>query len=227
MVRWQPGAPDRLVEAALELYAERGFDRTTVDEIAERAGVTQRTFFRHFADKREVLFHGSSALLEVLERTIADLPGTPSAVTSAAEAFARAAAVVDERPPGFARRRAAVVAATTALQERELLKLAAMTATVQDALVRHGHDRATAELAAELGTTAFRVGFRRWAEDASASSLVAAVHHAFASLRAAAAGGEVREPRADGSGVPDGALAAHRGDFTRPGSAQPAYRRRT
>jgi AcrR family transcriptional regulator len=187
MVRWQPGAPDRLVEAALDLYAERGFDRTTVDEIAERAGVTQRTFFRHFADKREVLFHGSSQLLEALERTVADLPGSPSAVTAAEEAFARAAAAVDERPPGFLRRRATVIATTTALQERELLKLAAMTAAVEHALVRRGHDPAAAELAAELGTAAFRVGFRRWVEDDSAGSLVAVVRHTSASLRTAAA----------------------------------------
>src|SRR3954447_21640391 len=114
MGRWEPGARGRLARVALELYAERGFEQTTVEDIAERAGVTQRTFFRHFTDKREVLFHGSSELLEVLERTVADLPEASSAVAAAEEAFARAAAVVDGRPPGFPRRRAAVVAATAA-----------------------------------------------------------------------------------------------------------------
>ena len=62
MGRWEPDARGRLVKAAMELYGERGFEQTTVAEIAERAGLTERTFFRHFADKREVLFAGAGAL---------------------------------------------------------------------------------------------------------------------------------------------------------------------
>ncbi|WP_019136154.1 TetR family transcriptional regulator [Cellulomonas massiliensis] len=187
MVRWEPGARDRLVAAALDLYAERGFEQTTVDDIAERAGVTQRTFFRHFTDKREVLFDGSSELLAVLERTIAELPDVASPAGAAAEAFAQAAAALDERPPGFPRRRAAVIAQNAALQERELLKLATMSAAVRDALGRRGVEPAVADLAAELGTTAFRVGFQQWIDDERPGSLVPLVRGAFAALRSVAA----------------------------------------
>lgn len=187
MVRWEPGARERLVAAALDLYTERGFEQTTVDDIAERAGVTQRTFFRHFADKREVLFDGSTDLLDALARTIDELPDVSSCTRAAEEAFARAAAVLDDRPTEFPRRRAVVVAHTVALQERELLKLATMTATARDALTRRGADRVVAELAAELGTTAFRIGFQRWIEDDDPGSLVDAVAEAFALLRKVAA----------------------------------------
>jgi len=189
MVRWEPGARGRLTQAALDLYAEKGFEQTTVDDIAERAGVTQRTFFRHFADKREVLFDGSSALLDALRRTIAELPDVSSPAAAAEEAFAQAAAELDERPEGFVRRRAAVIAATPALQERELLKLTTMTATVRDALVERGVPALAAELAGELGTTAFRVGFARWAERDGTGSVVPLVRESFAALRGLAAGG--------------------------------------
>src|ERR1700710_2662274 len=68
MTRWEPGAAERLAGAALELYAGKGFEETTVAEIAQAAGLTERTFFRYFPDKREVLFAGS----ELLEQAFAD-----------------------------------------------------------------------------------------------------------------------------------------------------------
>src|ERR1051325_2337689 len=90
MVRWEPGAAGRLREAAMELYVERGFEQPTVAEIAQRAGVTARTFFRHFADKREVLFAGSLELQESLAQAVADAPEAPPmrAVSAALEAAA-------------------------------------------------------------------------------------------------------------------------------------------
>ena len=74
MGRWQPNARGRLEQAALELYVERGFEQTTVEEIARRAGLTERTFFRHFADKREVLFAGAASLQDLLVRSVASAP---------------------------------------------------------------------------------------------------------------------------------------------------------
>src|ERR1700742_5176667 len=74
MGRWAPGAKGRLEEAAMELFDERGFEDTTVADIAERAGLTKRTFFRYFGDKREVLFSGSAQLQAKFVEAIAAAP---------------------------------------------------------------------------------------------------------------------------------------------------------
>src|SRR6187397_786262 len=121
MARWEPDSRGRLRQAALDLYGERGFEHTTVAEIAERAGVTERTFFRHFADKREVLFDGSGLLQQRLVDAIADAPAGLAPIDVVGHAFADAAALLEERRD-HARARAGVIAANPALQERELLK---------------------------------------------------------------------------------------------------------
>lgn len=162
MGRWAPGARGRLLEAALELYEERGFERTTTAEIAERAGVTERTFFRHFADKREVLFDGSARLEEALVESVASAPPGTAPLDAVGDAFASLGEVFEERRP-FAVRRAVVVAATPRLQERELLKLAGMRDAVAAALRERGVTEPAASMVAEAGVAAFRVGFEAWA----------------------------------------------------------------
>ena len=97
MGRWEPDARGRLEQAALELYGERGFEQTTVAEIAERAGLTERTFFRHFADKREVLFGGAGVLEELLVSTVADAPESAAPIDAVAAALEAAGAVLQER----------------------------------------------------------------------------------------------------------------------------------
>src|SRR6516225_9018777 len=97
MSRWEPGARGRLEQAAMELFLERGFEQTTVTEIAGRAGLTQRTFFRHFADKREVLFGGSGALQELLVSTLASAPESAAPIDAVAAALEAAAAGLQER----------------------------------------------------------------------------------------------------------------------------------
>src|SRR6266480_4879862 len=87
MGRWEPNARGRLERAALELYCELGYEQTTVAEIARRAGLTERTFFRHFADKREVLFAGSSSLLEALMNAVAAAPAEASPMDAAVAAL--------------------------------------------------------------------------------------------------------------------------------------------
>src|SRR5580698_8580520 len=121
MGRWEPDARGRLGEAALELYEERGFDDTTVAEIAERAGLTERTFFRHYADKREVLFGGAEQLKELLVTTVAAAPAELSPLDAVVHAFEAAATMMQERPD-FARRRAAVISSNQELRARELAK---------------------------------------------------------------------------------------------------------
>src|SRR5712692_10389404 len=97
MVRWQPNARGRLEQAALKLYIERGFDQTTVAEIATQAGLTERTFFRHFADKREVLFWGAGALQELVVSTVASAPDSAAPIDAVAAALEAAGAVLQER----------------------------------------------------------------------------------------------------------------------------------
>jgi AcrR family transcriptional regulator len=189
MARWTPGAAARLTDAALDLYAEQGFERTTVADIAARAGVTERTFFRHFADKREVLFAGSGALRQGLVGALAVHPGpTAAPVTAAVDAVVEATAELAGRRP-FARRRAAVLAASAPLMERELLKMADLTTATTDALRARGVADRTAALAAETAITAFRLGFEAWIADGEERALGACIHAALADLRTALAQG--------------------------------------
>src|SRR5580692_8147260 len=116
MARWEPDAAGRLVEAAMQLYRERGFDRTTVAEIAARAGLTERTFFRYFADKREVLFSGAGTLQDLLVGAVLSAPDSASPIHAVATALEAAGALLQERRD-FARQRQIVIAANTELRE--------------------------------------------------------------------------------------------------------------
>src|SRR5579862_3953814 len=125
MGRWEPNARGRLEQAALALYGERGFEHTTVAEIAARAGLTERTFFRYFTDKREVLFWGAGTLREVLVIAVAAAPASAAPIDAVADALEAAGALLQERRDS-ARQRQAVIAASTELRERELIKLASL-----------------------------------------------------------------------------------------------------
>src|SRR5579863_1790104 len=193
MTRWEPNARGRLELAALELYSERGYDQTTVAEIAKRAGLTERTFFRHFADKREVLFYGAGMLQDWLVAGIEDAPaGRPpiDAVGASLEAVARS---LEERRD-LARQRLAIVTATPELQERELIKLANLSAALAEALRRRGVPDPGASLAAEAGVAVFRVAFQRWAGQAAGpgdlggQTLAQLIRDSLAELKSIAAG---------------------------------------
>jgi AcrR family transcriptional regulator len=168
MGRWEPNARGRLEQAALDLYLERGFEQVTVAEIARRAGLSERTFFRHFADKREVLFSGASELQDVLVTAVAQAP--PAPLDAMASALAAAGTMLQERRD-FARRRQAVITANAALQERELIKLASLGTALAEALRRRGVPDPAASLAAETGIAVFKVAFEQWvsSEDAATS----------------------------------------------------------
>ncbi|GAA3621325.1 TetR family transcriptional regulator [Nonomuraea rosea] len=163
MGRWEPGARERLREAALELFMERGFEQTMVADIAQRAGVTARTFFRYFADKREVLFDGSADLAKQVQDVVETMPPTASAldvVAAVLDAVAQLAG--DDRDR--ARARQAVITANTDLRERELIKQTALTAALTDALRQRGIGNIEASLAAETGSAVFRVAFSQWSD---------------------------------------------------------------
>ena len=186
--RWQPDARDRFRQAAVELFDEQGFEDTTVAEIAERAGLTKRTFFRHYADKREVLFEGSAALQERMVVAVVGAPAGASTLDAVAEAV-QAAATSFQGDREAVRRRHAVVTATAELQERELVKLATLSAALADALRGRGAAEPAASLAAESGTTVFRLAVSAWATEADPLPLTAIVDELFTALRTVAAQG--------------------------------------
>ncbi|WP_328604417.1 TetR/AcrR family transcriptional regulator [Amycolatopsis sp. NBC_00345] len=166
MARWLPDAPGRLAVAALELFAERGYEDTTVIEIAERAGLTKSTFFRHFPDKREVLF-GGNAVAGLLAEGIAAAPAeaTPlEAVAHAMDALGREVFTAARRE--FTARRRAVIAVNPELQEREALKGLGLTTAMIEALKRRGVPDLTSRAAAELGGLASKIAFDRWLDTA-------------------------------------------------------------
>jgi AcrR family transcriptional regulator len=183
MGRWAPGAGGRLQQAAYELFAERGYEQTTVADIAARAGLTERTFFRHYTDKREVFFAGQDGLVDLVVGAITDGPPLEAVV----RAFEGATAFFVDRRAG-ARVRQEVVDAHPELQERELAKLARIAAGVAAALRERGVAEPAATLAAEAGTTIFRVGIGRWLADDADRELDEVLRETFAELRAVAAG---------------------------------------
>ena len=182
MGRWEPDARGRLAKAAMELYAERGFEQTTVAEIAARAGLTERTFFRHFADKREVLFYGMEILRELLTRAIADAPASATPLEAVREALEAAGAMLQENPDRV-RLRDAIVSANPDLQERELIKLAALAAALAGALRDRGVPEPAASLAAETGIAVFKVAFARWISDHGQPDLPGILRESMADLR--------------------------------------------
>ena len=187
MARWEPDSRGRLEQAALALYGERGFENTTVAEIAERAGLTERTFFRHFADKREVLFGGADMLQELLVSTVAGAPEATAPIDAVVAAIEAAGTVLQERR-AYARQRQAVIAANAELRERELIKLATLAAALADALRRRGVREPAASLTAEAGIAVFRVAFERWVHEPNRSDLPRLVRESLDELRAVTAG---------------------------------------
>ncbi|WP_433454973.1 TetR/AcrR family transcriptional regulator [Streptomyces sp. CA-142005] len=187
MGRWEPDARGRLAKAALELYAEYGYEQTTVAEIAKRAGLTERTFFRHYADKREVLFSGAGELEELIVRTVADAPESAvplDALSAGLDAVAEA--FTDRRE--FARRRHAVITANPELQERELIKLASMAAALAASLRGRGIAEPTASLAAEAGVAVFKVAFERWIAPGEERPMRQLIRESLAELKAVTSG---------------------------------------
>jgi AcrR family transcriptional regulator len=187
MSRWEPNARGRLEQAALELYRERGFDQTTVAEIAERAGLSERTFFRYFTDKREVLFWGQGALQEIYVSTIAGAPDSAAPIEAVAAALEAAAPVFHGRRE-LARQRQAVIAANPGLQERELLKRASLASAMADALRQRGVTEPAASLAAEAGVIAFKTAYARWVGDPDEQDLPTLIRESFDQLKVLAAG---------------------------------------
>lgn len=188
MARWEPGARERLVLAAVDLFNEHGYDATTVAQIADRAGVTRSTFFRHFSDKREVLVAGQETLSRLMAEGIveASADATPLGMVSAG--LERAAGEMGPMNRELGPRLSAAIAASTELQERDALKSVGLAAAMTDALITRGVADATARVAAELGVLAFKQGYAKWTEGEKddGAPLVPFVLEALSELRSAA-----------------------------------------
>lgn len=163
MPRWEQGSEDRLKKAAIELFAELGFEQTSVVEIARRAGVTTRTFFRYFADKREVLFTGSDDLRAALVEQILQAPDLAEPL----QAVMRLLAAFNWECMGsrdFQRHRQAVIAANPELLERDLIKHHQIAGGISNALRQRGVDAESAQLAARVGVQIFFTAYEHWLE---------------------------------------------------------------
>jgi AcrR family transcriptional regulator len=189
MGRWEPDSKGRLQEAALALYLEQGFDQTTAAQIADQAGLTERTFFRHFADKREVLFAGSAYLEERIVTAVAAAPASAGALEAVGFGLQAGAAFFGEFRRDLALQRQVVIATNPELRERELAKLADWANAIATVLRDRGVAEPQATLAAETGMTVLRVGLQRWASEEDDQELTDIMRDAMEDVRALAAGG--------------------------------------
>lgn len=180
MPRWEPGARERLVVAAVDLFTEQGYDATTVAQIAERAGVTKSTFFRHFSDKREVLVAGQETLSRLLAEGIAEAPADATPLEAVAAGLERVSGAMGPMNRSLAPRLTAAVAASAELQERDALKSVGLASAMTTALLARGVPDPIAHLAGELGVLAFKQGFARWSDDRGADHDLA--HYTLAAL---------------------------------------------
>lgn len=189
MSRWEPNARERLVRAALDLFTEQGYDATTVSQIAERAGgLTKTTFFRHFSDKREVLFAaGQEAHGRLAADAVAAAPDSATPLQAVAAGLDAVTALFTEDRREFSARLRAVVAANGELRERAVFKRAALAGAMTEALRERGVPDPAAGLAAELGADAFYRAFDRWADRDDRHALTDLARRELGELRAALA----------------------------------------
>ena len=193
MARWESGAPERLARAALELFATRGFEQTTAADIAAAVGLTERTFFRHFADKREVLFAGRDSFEGMFLDVVAAAPPDEGPMTVLAAAVRHASTMFDAGRRAHSRTRQAVIEANPSLQERERHKLAGLADALAAAVRARGIADPAATLAAEAGVTVFRTAFATWVRAGETRSFEDIADELFGELRAVVGGGRPAE----------------------------------
>jgi AcrR family transcriptional regulator len=199
MARWEPNANGRLTDAAMELFAERGYGQTTVGDIAARAGLTERTFFNYFTDKREVLFAGSEHFVRQIVEAVRAAPKSSPPLDVVLSACESTSDFFEERR-AFARKRNALIAAHPELQERELIKMMSLAASITETLRQRGTSTAAASLAGEAGLAIFRVGFEQWARDPKDRSLTFHLRAARRQLEAVVGGAKGRARKSISNG---------------------------
>ncbi|HEX3492472.1 MAG TPA: TetR family transcriptional regulator [Streptosporangiaceae bacterium] len=187
MPRWDPRAKDRLRDAALELFLERGYENVTVAQITERAGLTRRTFSRYFADKRDVLFAGSGQLLPALADAVRQADGALSPFEAVLTALTDVGQVLTGRVPHAAQRRA-VIRSRPELQERERTKFAAVADALAGALQDRGATESGSRMLGQVGSAVFQAAFERWTDQPGQAGFPVFVREAAAELAASLEG---------------------------------------
>jgi len=188
VARWEPNTRERLVRAAVDLFADQGYDATTVSQIAERAGgLSKMTFFRHFPDKREVLFAGQETMSQRLADEIAAAPDAATPLQAVAAGLDAITAWHTNDQRGYAARLRSVIRANGELRERAAAKRYALTDAVAAALAKRGVPALTAGVAADVGIGAYYRAFERWADSAGEQTLNEATRRALEEARAAMA----------------------------------------
>ncbi|MDM7890606.1 TetR/AcrR family transcriptional regulator [Curtobacterium caseinilyticum] len=182
MVRWQPGTRERLQATALQLFTEHGYDETTVAEIAAAADVTERTFFRHFVDKREVLFAGQDDFVGMFTGPVTDAPAGTPPFTLVRRALDSAAGFFPDDRRAWSRSRQRVIDGVPALGERELGKLANLKVHLGTSLRTHGIGEPAATIAAETAVTVFHLSFAQWIADGEDRDFATIVHERLEAL---------------------------------------------
>lgn len=182
MARWTPHADERLIRAAITLFDHQGYEATTVADIASSAGLTKRTFFRYFSDKREVLFSGAQELELLWVRGVTQAPDGAGPVAAVEAGLDAVAEMFAERHP-FAQVRARIIAANPELQERELIKLEGLASAGAAALERRGVSANAAALAAQTAVQIFHVAFAHWIAQDDPTALRRLMHEAMEELR--------------------------------------------
>jgi len=184
MPRWEAGAEARLTRAAYELYFERGFEDVTVAEIAARAGLTKRTFFRYFADKREVLFSGAATFQDTVVSAVISAPEGLAPIDAVVAALSAGGSGLTELGEG-ARARQRLIDLSTDLQEREMIKMATLTAAIDGALQLRRVPESVASLTAQAGVAVFQTAFDRWARREGSADFSDLIYEALDELRTA------------------------------------------
>lgn len=208
MSRWKPNARERLERAALELFVEQGFAGTTVPQITARAGLTTRTFFRYFADKREVLFASEEEFPALVARVMAQAPASLSPMMVIVQGFETVAVTLFEGRREELRTRRAVIQSDEGLRERELRKLSALSEVVSQGFRDRGFDELTSTLAAEIGMTVFRVAISRWLDQEDEQPLTELVFDTLSALRSVTAD-PIEQSHAASTGIPTKRRATH------------------
>jgi len=187
MARWEPDGRERLVRAALDLFAEQGYDNTTVAQIAERAGLTKSTFFRHFPDKREVLAAGQDTLCQLLSDGIAGAPQSATPLEAVAAALDAVAGAFTPERRDLGQKMQEAIAASNELQERDTLKRVGLATAMTNALKQRGVPEPTASLASEMGVLALKVAHSCWADSSNEQELAVLLRKSLHELRKASA----------------------------------------